>query len=189
MKIELSDSLKAWIEQQTAFRGFATSDAFVESVVQTAKARLQKTIDAALLEGLDSGDPIEVTPEFWEEQRRQLDEYARVLIGGRLMRSLVIGPQAARDALKHAKYLALNASPAVARRFQKALAAAITRLRRMPGLGSPHESDNPRLAGLCVWPVPRFENYLIFYRADDECVAIVRVFHASQDYGSKLEEA
>lgn len=35
-----------------------------------AEARL----DALLLEGLHSGDPIEGTPEFWKEQQRRLIE-------------------------------------------------------------------------------------------------------------------
>jgi len=31
-------------------------------------------LEALLLEGLNSGEPIEITPEYWEKKRRQLIE-------------------------------------------------------------------------------------------------------------------
>ena len=31
-------------------------------------------LDALLLEGLDSGEPIPVTPEYWERKKRRLAE-------------------------------------------------------------------------------------------------------------------
>jgi antitoxin ParD1/3/4 len=33
-----------------------------------------KRIDALLLEGVESGDPIPVTAEYWEEKKRKLIE-------------------------------------------------------------------------------------------------------------------
>jgi hypothetical protein len=33
--------------------------------------RIREEIDQKLLEGLESGDPIEVTPEFWEALRQR----------------------------------------------------------------------------------------------------------------------
>ena len=34
----------------------------------------QQKLEALLLEGLNSGDPINITPEYWENKRRQLIE-------------------------------------------------------------------------------------------------------------------
>ena len=73
MKIKLSDSLKPWLDQQAELRGYPSADAFVESIVQQAKSRYQQRIEEALLESLASGEPIAVTPEFWEERRRELE--------------------------------------------------------------------------------------------------------------------
>jgi antitoxin ParD1/3/4 len=33
-----------------------------------------KKLEALLLEGLESGKPLEITPEYWEKKRRQLIE-------------------------------------------------------------------------------------------------------------------
>lgn len=73
MKINLSDSLKPWIEQQADLRGYPSADAFVESILQQTKSRYQQRIDEALLESLASGTPADITPEFWEERQRELE--------------------------------------------------------------------------------------------------------------------
>ena len=40
----------------------------------------QQKLEALLLEGLNSGDPIEITPEYWENKRPQLlERHARKL--------------------------------------------------------------------------------------------------------------
>jgi antitoxin ParD1/3/4 len=38
------------------------------------KRKVEERVDTLLLEGLDSGQPIPVTPEFWEEKKRRLTE-------------------------------------------------------------------------------------------------------------------
>jgi antitoxin ParD1/3/4 len=38
------------------------------------KRNLEERIDTLLLEGLDSGQPIPVTTEYWEEKKRRLAE-------------------------------------------------------------------------------------------------------------------
>jgi Arc/MetJ-type ribon-helix-helix transcriptional regulator len=72
--IELPDGLKAWIEEQAQLGGHATPDAFVESILRRVQARLHKQIEEKLLQSLASGEPIDVTPGFWEERRRVLHE-------------------------------------------------------------------------------------------------------------------
>lgn len=39
----------------------------------------------------------------------------------------------------------------------------------------------PTLAGLRMWPIRRFERYLIFYRQIPEGIEIVRLLHAARD--------
>ena len=36
------------------------------------KRTAEEKLEALLLEGLNSGDPIEITPEYWERKRQQL---------------------------------------------------------------------------------------------------------------------
>jgi hypothetical protein len=82
MKIELSESMREWLQQQAALRGFATPDALVECIVQTARERYQKRLEGALLEAIEAienGDSVEGTPEFWEDQRRKLEDFIGTL--------------------------------------------------------------------------------------------------------------
>lgn len=47
----------------------------------------------------------------------------------------------------------------------------------------------PLSSRACVlWPVPRFENWLIFYRIDDETLTVVRVLHGARELPAALDE-
>jgi len=92
---------------------------------------------------------------------------------------------ARRDLLKHFVYIAGH-SIAAARRFGRAAEKAMDQLAHMPGLGGLWESDNPALAGLRVWPIPKFANYLIFYRAAPDGIEVLRVLYAAQDIENLL---
>ena len=74
MNISLPDAMKAFVEEQVQQGGFSTASEYLRELIrdaqkQSAKERLEKL----LLEGLDSGPGIEVTPEFWAEARRELE--------------------------------------------------------------------------------------------------------------------
>ena len=32
-----------------------------------------------------------------------------------------------------------------------------------------------------MWPIPRFEKYLIFYRFNDDTLEVIRVLHGARD--------
>jgi toxin ParE1/3/4 len=68
--------------------------------------------------------------------------------------------------------------------FVEAVNAAYGRLADMPGIGVSREYSNPRLKGMRMWPVPGFEKYLIFYRATDTELRVLRVLHGAQDIES-----
>jgi toxin ParE1/3/4 len=106
-----------------------------------------------------------------------------------MARSVRISPRAVRDVLQQASYLAREATPSVARRFHKAVADAVTRLARMPAIGSPYESSNPRLASLRAWRVRRFDKYVIYYQVSEESVTIVRVLHGARDIERLLDDS
>ncbi len=50
---------------------------------QDQKNRAEGKLKALLLEGLNSGDMIEITPEYWERKRTQLVEWHKKKIGTR----------------------------------------------------------------------------------------------------------
>jgi antitoxin ParD1/3/4 len=73
MNIALPESMKAFVQQRVAEGGYSSVSEYVRDLIRAdQKRRHEERIDQLLLEGLQSGEPIEVTPDYWEEKRRQL---------------------------------------------------------------------------------------------------------------------
>ena len=72
--------------------------------------------------------------------------------------------------------------------FFDAARQTFTDLARMPGIGSPYPSEKERLKDLRKWHVKGFKRYLIFYRADEEKIEIVRVLYGIQDIQSLFDK-
>lgn len=79
LNISLPQSLKDYVEHQVVEGGYSTPGEYLRELLrqdQTRRAELK--LESLLLEGLNSGQPIEVTPEYWEKKRLQLTErYAK----------------------------------------------------------------------------------------------------------------
>ena len=73
--LSLPEPLRSWVEEQTAARGLGTPAAFVEDVLRREREMQDRRvgIERQLLDALESGDPVEVTPEFWEARRNELE--------------------------------------------------------------------------------------------------------------------
>lgn len=95
-------------------------------------------------------------------------------------------PRAERDLLNHFVYIG-SRRPAAADRFLAAAERAFDRLARFPLLGTLWESRSSRLVGIRFWPIPRFKNYVIFYRPVENGVEVLHVFHAARDIQGVLE--
>ena len=75
LNISLPQSLKDYVEGQVQAAGYSTPSEYVRELLrQDQQRRAEQKLEALLLEGLNSGDPIEITPEYWENKRRQLVE-------------------------------------------------------------------------------------------------------------------
>ena len=76
LNISLPQSLKDYVENQVKDSGYSTPSEYVREVLrQDQSRRAEQALKALLLEkGLNSGDPIEITPEYWENKRKQLVE-------------------------------------------------------------------------------------------------------------------
>jgi toxin ParE1/3/4 len=68
-----------------------------------------------------------------------------------------------------------------AEQFLRAVAEDARKLAEMPGMGALRSFENPKLAGVRSWPVTGFRNYLIFYRANDVQLQVLRVLHGARD--------
>lgn len=94
-------------------------------------------------------------------------------------------PKARQDLIEQATYFAEHATPAVADRFLESVERTVASLARMPSKGRPWQGQ--KLLHLRVWKVHAFPKMLIFYRQEEDGLAVVRILHSSRDLGSLLE--
>jgi toxin ParE1/3/4 len=96
-------------------------------------------------------------------------------------------PEAQNDIDEHAIYIASDHADA-GFRFLDSIDGAFVELITHPEIGIARRFEGSALAGLRVWPVPRFENWLIFYQISPTQLTIIRILHSSRDLRSALEE-
>lgn len=96
-------------------------------------------------------------------------------------------PAAEQDLVDH--FVAIGQEdPVAADRFLDQAEALANRLVAFPRSGRAWPTADPRLAGLRVVPVPRFPNYLVFYRHDSRGVILVRVLHGARQIERVLDD-
>jgi antitoxin ParD1/3/4 len=75
MNIALPEALKQFVQGRVAEGGYSSVSEYVRELIRAdQKRRVEERIDALLLEGMDSGEPIPVTQEYWDEKKRKLTE-------------------------------------------------------------------------------------------------------------------
>ena len=75
MTISLPDSMTHFVQEQVNQRGYSSVSEYIHELIRAdQKRKADERIDTLLLEGLGSGKPIPVTPEYWEEKKRHLTE-------------------------------------------------------------------------------------------------------------------
>ncbi len=75
LNIELPETLHEFVDRQVTEGGFRTASAYINALLQEAqKQKTRERIEALLLEGIKSGEPIEVNAVYWEEKHRRLTE-------------------------------------------------------------------------------------------------------------------
>ena len=71
MNVSLPEELKDYVEQQ-AKGGYSTPSEYIRELIRAdQKCRAKERLDALLLEGLSSGDPVPVNAKFWAELKRE----------------------------------------------------------------------------------------------------------------------
>jgi antitoxin ParD1/3/4 len=73
LNISLPDAMRTFIDEEIAKGGYSTASEYIRDLIRQAQKKAEeKKLEAMLLEGLDSGKPIEVTDEWWEQKRAQI---------------------------------------------------------------------------------------------------------------------
>jgi len=81
MNIALPESMKHFVQEQVTEGGYSSVSEYVRDLIRHAqKRKMEERIDTLLLEGLDSGEPIPITQEYWDEKKRKLAERMRVSV-------------------------------------------------------------------------------------------------------------
>ena len=71
MNVSLPEDLKDYVEARIK-RGYSTPSEYVRELIREDRKRHGGAkLDALLLEGLNSGDPIPVDAKFWAELKQQ----------------------------------------------------------------------------------------------------------------------
>jgi len=80
--ISIPEDLKQYVEGHVQDQGYPTVSEYVVELLQADKStrehleafvgQNQERLKPLILEGLNSGEPIPLTPEFWEERKRSL---------------------------------------------------------------------------------------------------------------------
>ena len=75
MNIALPESMKRFVQTRVSEGGYSSVSEYVRKLIRAdQKRKVEERIDALLIEGMDSGEPIVVTEEYWEEKKRKLSE-------------------------------------------------------------------------------------------------------------------
>jgi len=71
MNVSLPEELKEYAEAQTK-QGYSTPSEYVRELIREDKKRkAREKLDALLLEGLNSGNPIPVDAKFWTDLKQE----------------------------------------------------------------------------------------------------------------------
>lgn len=75
LNVSLPESMQGFVNEQVAKGGYNSASEYIQHLLVQELERLAKVrLETLLLEGLDSGKPIEITDEWWEEKRTELVE-------------------------------------------------------------------------------------------------------------------
>ena len=73
LNISLPKSMKGFVEAQIKLGGYSTASEYVRDLIREAQKRAgQERLEQLLLEGINSGPPIPVDEEFWQQRRAEL---------------------------------------------------------------------------------------------------------------------
>lgn len=78
MNVSLPIKMKDYVEEQVKAGAYGTASEYVRQLIREDQEKKQRArVDALLLEALESGKPIDITPEYWEGKRKHLTELSK----------------------------------------------------------------------------------------------------------------
>jgi len=97
---------------------------------------------------------------------------------------VTLSDYAGADVIEQAQWYELQAGPALATRWERAVTSTLSRIARYPEAGAPCRFQAEELRGTRRVLVAGFPKHLIFYRCFEEEILILRVVHGARDLES-----
>jgi len=73
LNISLPEAMRSFIDQKVAEGGYSTASEYIRELVrEDQKRQAQLRLETLLLEGLESGVPVEINDEWWERKKAEL---------------------------------------------------------------------------------------------------------------------
>src|SRR5690349_14215480 len=93
VEIQLPDALAKFVEAEAEAGSFENPSAYVEELVvrEAQRMAVSRRLEELVREGLESGEPIEVTPEWWARKRAELAAYLPTTASLEQEQSSVVG--------------------------------------------------------------------------------------------------
>ena len=98
-------------------------------------------------------------------------------------RRVVFSPEAEAQLVALYRYIALNASPIIARRFSEAILARCEALDQMQRQGTPRDDLRPGLRTLSF-----HRRVVIAYAVDKATVTIIGIFYGGQNWETLVQD-
>ncbi|WP_228041796.1 ribbon-helix-helix domain-containing protein [Planktothrix mougeotii] len=70
LNLSLPESIQTFVEHQVAKGGYANANEYILDLLRQEQVKIER-VESLLLEGLESGEPIELTDEWWDQKRSQ----------------------------------------------------------------------------------------------------------------------
>jgi antitoxin ParD1/3/4 len=78
MNISLPESMRRWVERQISTQGYGTASEYFRALVrEDQKRQAREQLDRKLIEAVESGQAVPVTPRFWKDRRQELQRRMR----------------------------------------------------------------------------------------------------------------
>lgn len=75
LNISLPRSQRSFVETEAVRSGCTTTSEYIRRLIHDAQRRLeQEELERKLIAGLESGQGVAVSPEYWDRKRRELAE-------------------------------------------------------------------------------------------------------------------
>ncbi len=75
LNVSLPDSMRAFIDRIVSEGGYSTASEYIRELVRGDQKRaVEARLEGLLLEGLESGEPVEISEAWWQKKKAELTE-------------------------------------------------------------------------------------------------------------------